>query len=84
MSTKEEREHIELLQGTLDLLILRMLLLGPRHGHAIAKADKSRLLQTARPCAAMILFSNRATTFLRRLLERAVHDCLIRSRCFSR
>ena len=38
MSTKEEREHVELLQGTLDLLILRTLLLGPRHGHAIAKA----------------------------------------------
>src|SRR5262245_42266046 len=26
------------LQGTLDLLILRTLLLGPAHGHAIAKA----------------------------------------------
>jgi PadR family transcriptional regulator PadR len=38
MSTKEERERIELLQGTLDLLVLRTLLLGPRHGHAIAKA----------------------------------------------
>jgi len=38
MSTKEEREHIELLQGTLDLLILQTLLLGPAHGHAIAKA----------------------------------------------
>jgi len=38
MSTKEERERIELLQGTLDLLILRTLLLGPVHGHAIAKA----------------------------------------------
>src|SRR5487761_166721 len=38
MSTKEQRERIELLQGTLDLLILRTLLLGPRHGHAIAKA----------------------------------------------
>ena len=38
MSTKEEKEHIELLQGTLDLLILRTLLLGPTHGHAIAKA----------------------------------------------
>jgi PadR family transcriptional regulator, regulatory protein PadR len=38
MSTKEERENIELLQGTLDLLILRTLLLGPRHGHAITKA----------------------------------------------
>ena len=28
----------DLLQGTLDLLILRTLLLGPAHGHAIAKA----------------------------------------------
>jgi PadR family transcriptional regulator len=37
MSTKEEQERIELLQGTLDLLILRTLLLGTRHGHAIAK-----------------------------------------------
>jgi DNA-binding PadR family transcriptional regulator len=40
MSAKEER--IELLQGTLDLLILRMLLLGPAHGHAIAKAVEMR------------------------------------------
>ena len=38
MSTKEQKEHIELLQGTLDLLILRTLLLGQAHGHAIAKA----------------------------------------------
>ena len=38
MSTKEEKQRIELLQGTLDLLILRTLLLGPAHGHAIAKA----------------------------------------------
>src|SRR5713226_5921008 len=38
MSTKERRERIELLQGTLDLLILRTLLLGPTHGHAVAKA----------------------------------------------
>jgi len=30
--------RIELLQGTLDLLILRTLLLGKAHGHAIAKA----------------------------------------------
>jgi transcriptional regulator len=37
MSTKATQERIELLQGTLDLLILRTLLLGPAHGHAIAK-----------------------------------------------
>jgi transcriptional regulator len=36
MSTKDQR--VELLQGTLDLLILRTLLLGPAHGHAITKA----------------------------------------------
>jgi transcriptional regulator len=29
--------RVELLQGTLDLLILRTLLTGPSHGHAIAK-----------------------------------------------
>ena len=36
--TKETAEggQIVLLQGTLDLLILRTLLLGPRHGHSIA------------------------------------------------
>jgi len=38
MSTKVQADRIELLQGTLDLLILRTLLLGPAHGHAIAKA----------------------------------------------
>jgi transcriptional regulator len=42
MSTKEQRERVELLQGTLDLLILRTLLLGPTHGHAIAKAIEFR------------------------------------------
>ena len=36
MSTRDER--IELLQGTLDLLILRTLQPGPAHGHQIAKA----------------------------------------------
>jgi PadR family transcriptional regulator PadR len=38
MSTKDELHRIELLQGTLDLLILRTLLLGPLHGHALAKS----------------------------------------------
>ena len=32
-----DAERVELLQGTLDLLILRTLLPGPAHGHAIAK-----------------------------------------------
>jgi transcriptional regulator len=32
-----EHERIELLQGTLDMLILRTLLFGPAHGHQIAK-----------------------------------------------
>jgi PadR family transcriptional regulator PadR len=30
-------DRVELLQGTLDLLILRTLVTGPTHGHAIAK-----------------------------------------------
>jgi PadR family transcriptional regulator len=38
MSTRRDRQRVELLQGTLDLLILRTLRLGPAHGHAIAKA----------------------------------------------
>jgi transcriptional regulator len=38
MSTREQSARVELLQGTLDLLILRTLLLGPTHGHAITKA----------------------------------------------
>src|SRR5580658_8714514 len=33
-------ERIELLQGTLDLLIVRTLLLRPRHGNAIANCIK--------------------------------------------
>ncbi|HEX4167598.1 MAG TPA: PadR family transcriptional regulator [Bryobacteraceae bacterium] len=35
--SKETSDRIELLQGTLDMLILRTLLFGPAHGHQIAK-----------------------------------------------
>ena len=38
MPTRSRSDHVELLQGTLDLLILRTLKMGPAHGHAIAKA----------------------------------------------
>ena len=33
-------ERLALLQGTLDLLILRVLILGPQHGQGIARAIK--------------------------------------------
>lgn len=33
----EPSNRIELLQGTLDMIVLRTLLLGPAHGHAIAR-----------------------------------------------
>ena len=35
--TNESSDRIQLLQGTLDMLILRTLLFGPAHGHQIAK-----------------------------------------------
>jgi PadR family transcriptional regulator, regulatory protein PadR len=38
MSTRDENERIALLQGTLDLLILRTLIFGPQHGQGIARA----------------------------------------------
>jgi PadR family transcriptional regulator, regulatory protein PadR len=38
VSTQAERDRLELLQGTLDLLILRTLIFGPQHGQGIARA----------------------------------------------
>lgn len=35
--SREPQSRMELLQGTLDVLILRTLVAGPAHGHAIAK-----------------------------------------------
>ncbi len=48
MPTRTRHDQVELLQGTLDLLILRTLQLGPAHGHAIVKAiaqGSDRVLQ---------------------------------------
>ena len=47
MSTRKtrdpaDRERIALLQGTLDLLILRTLVLGPQHGQGIARAIQAQ------------------------------------------
>jgi transcriptional regulator len=38
MSTQEAGKRLELLQGTLDLLILRTLIFGSQHGQGIARA----------------------------------------------
>jgi transcriptional regulator len=42
MTTREEDERLELLQGTLDLLILQTVARGPAHGHAIAHSIEHR------------------------------------------
>jgi len=38
MPTQDDPERVALLQGTLDLLILRTLVFGPQHGQGIARA----------------------------------------------
>ena len=38
MLSREEKDRVALLQGTLDLLILRILVFGPEHGQGIARA----------------------------------------------
>lgn len=42
MTTREMESQIELLQGTLDLLILQTLAFGRAHGHAIARSIERR------------------------------------------
>jgi transcriptional regulator len=37
MSTQERQNRLELLQGTLDMLILRTLIFGSQHGQGIAR-----------------------------------------------
>src|SRR5579862_1136429 len=38
MSTQDAKDKLELLQGTLDLLILRTLIFGSQHGQGVARA----------------------------------------------
>jgi transcriptional regulator len=42
MTTRERKEQLELMQGTLDLLILQTLAFGKVHGHAIARTIERR------------------------------------------
>ncbi len=42
MATQEENERITILQGTLDLLILRVLIFGSQHGQGIARAIQAQ------------------------------------------
>ena len=42
MSTRSSKNQSGLLQGTLDLLILQTVALGPVHGHAIARSIETR------------------------------------------
>src|SRR3954469_19699938 len=46
MPTRAEPTRDSLLQGTLDLLVLRVLALAPHHGHGIATAIQSRSGET--------------------------------------
>lgn len=42
MATREADDSLDLLQGTLDLLIMQTLAFGRAHGHAIAKSIERR------------------------------------------
>jgi len=47
---KRRQSRVELLQGTLDMLVLRALLFGPLHGHAIA----THIQRTSEECSESI------------------------------
>jgi PadR family transcriptional regulator PadR len=42
MSTRKTSDQLDLMQGTLDLLVLQTLVTGPAHGHAIACSIERR------------------------------------------
>jgi PadR family transcriptional regulator len=42
MAKPSDEQRLELLQGTLDMLILRTLQWGPQHGHGIGQAIRAR------------------------------------------
>ena len=42
MAKSPDDQRLELLQGTLDMLILRTLMWGPQHGYAIAQAIRAQ------------------------------------------
>src|SRR5439155_22679557 len=42
MGKHSDEERLELLQGTLDMLILRTLQWGPQHGHGIGRAIRAQ------------------------------------------
>ena len=46
VSVSQNQERIALLQGTLDLLILRTLVFGPQHGQGIARAIQDQSERT--------------------------------------
>jgi PadR family transcriptional regulator PadR len=53
MAKTPDDRRLDLLQGTLDMLILRTLQWGPQHGHGIGQAIRAQsddLLRSTRHC----------------------------------